>query len=105
MSQNTIWNEILKKEAKGIDDNCDLGEIQKVEAEYIVTVKEIINKLKYRVPKHLISGFDGRTVYFGITMAQTKTISYGKNEPFLKLVISKHTAVYHGKLLMLDSSV
>ena len=46
MSQNTIWNEILKKEANGIDDNCDLGEIQKVEADYIVTVKGIINKLK-----------------------------------------------------------
>ena len=47
MSQNTIWNEILKKEANGIDDNCDLGEIQKVETYYIVTVKGIINKLKF----------------------------------------------------------
>jgi hypothetical protein len=82
MSQNTIWNEILKKEAKGIDDNCDLGEIQKVEAEYIVTVKEIINKLKYRVPKHLISGFDGRTVYFGITKAQTKRYLMEKTSRF-----------------------
>jgi hypothetical protein len=72
MSQNTIWNEILKKEANGIDDNCDLGEIQKVEEEYIVTVKGIINKLKYRIPKHLIAGFDGRTLYFGITKSQTK---------------------------------
>jgi hypothetical protein len=72
MSRNTIWNEILKKEANGIDDNCDLGEIQKVEADYIVTVKGIINKLKFRIPKHLIAGFDGRTLYFGITKAQTK---------------------------------
>ena len=72
MSQNTIWNELLKKEANGIDNNCDLGEIQKVEAENIVTVKGIINKLKYRIPKHLIAGFDGRTLYFGITKAQAK---------------------------------
>ena len=72
MSQNTIWKEILKKEAKGIDDNCDLGEIQKVEADNIVTVKGINNKLKYHIPKHLIAGYDGRTLYFGITKAQTK---------------------------------
>ena len=97
MSQNTIWNEIVKKEANGIDDNCDLGEIQKVEADYIVTVKGIINKLKFRIPKHLIAGFDGRTVYFGITKTQAKRYSDGQNEPFLKLVISKHNAVYHGK--------
>jgi hypothetical protein len=62
MSQNTVWNEILKKEANGIDDNCDLCEIQKVEADYIVTVKRIINKLKYHIPKHLIGGFYGRTL-------------------------------------------
>ena len=82
MSQNMIWNEILKKEANGIDDNCDLGEIQKVEADYIVTVKGIINKLKYHIPKHLIAGFDGRTLYFGITKAQTKRYLMGKASRF-----------------------
>ncbi len=82
MSQNTIWNEILKKEAKGIDDNCDLGEIQKLEAEYIVTVNGIINKLKYRIPKHLIAGFDGRTAYLGITKAQTKRYLMEKTSRF-----------------------
>jgi hypothetical protein len=72
MCQNTIWNELLKKEANGIDDNCDLGEIQEVEADYIVTVKGIVNKLKFRIPRNLIAGFDGRTLYFGITKAQAK---------------------------------
>jgi hypothetical protein len=82
MSQNTIWNEILKKEANGIDDNCDLGEIQKIEADYIVTVKGIINKLKFRIPKHLIAGFDGRTLYFGITKAQAKRYRTYKTSRF-----------------------
>lgn len=82
MSQNTIWNELLKKEANGIDNNCDLGEIQKVEAENIVTVKGIINKLKYRIPKRLIAGFDGRTLYFGITKEQTKRYLMEKTSRF-----------------------
>ncbi len=72
MSQNTVWDELLKKEANGIDDNCDLGEVQKVEADVIVTEKGIINKEKYRIPKNLIAGFDGRTLYFGIRKTETK---------------------------------
>ena len=34
MSPHIVWSEILKKEANGIDDNCDLREIQTVEADY-----------------------------------------------------------------------
>ena len=48
------------------------GRFKNVEADYIGTVKGIINKLKFRIPKHLIAGFDGRTLYFGITKAQAK---------------------------------
>jgi len=80
MSQNTIWNELIKKEANGIDDNCDLGKIQKVEVDYIVTVKGIINKLKFRIPKNLIAGF--RTLYFGITKAQAKRYQMDKTSRF-----------------------
>ena len=82
MSQNPIWNESLKKEANGIDDNCHLGEIQKVEAEYVVTEKGIINKLKFRIPKNVIAGFDGRTLYFGITKAQAKRYLMDKSNRF-----------------------
>jgi len=33
----TVYNaeDVLKKEAKGIDDNADLGEVQEVSPEYI----------------------------------------------------------------------
>ena len=36
-----IYNpeDVLKKEARGIDDNADLGEVQEVNPEYIVTQK------------------------------------------------------------------
>jgi hypothetical protein len=30
------WNETIKKEARGIDD-ADFGEIQSVDAEYVIT--------------------------------------------------------------------
>ena len=82
MSQNTIWNEILKKEANGIDDNCDLGEIQKVEADYIVTAKGIINKLKFSYTKASHRWLRWRTLYFGITRAQAKRYLMDKTSRF-----------------------
>lgn len=42
MSLDTAWSDILKKEATGIDD-CDLGEVQQIGTDFIVTEKGIIN--------------------------------------------------------------
>jgi hypothetical protein len=46
MSLDTAWSGILKKEATGIDD-CDLGEVQQIGTDFIVTEKGIINKKRY----------------------------------------------------------
>ena len=43
MSQNAAWHKILKKVAFGID-NCDLGKVQQVGPDIIVTEKGIVNK-------------------------------------------------------------
>jgi hypothetical protein len=50
MSLDTAWSDILKKEATGIDD-CDLGEVQQIGTNFIVTEKGIINKKRYCIPK------------------------------------------------------
>lgn len=71
MSLDTAWSDILKKEATGIDD-CDLGEVQQIGTDFIVTEKGIINKKKYCIPKNLIAGFDGHTLYFRIMKADSK---------------------------------
>jgi hypothetical protein len=49
-----------------------LGEVRQVEQELIVTEKGIINKRRYRIPKNLIAGFDGHTLYFKIMKAEAK---------------------------------
>jgi hypothetical protein len=58
MSLNTAYSDILKKEATGIDD-FDLGEVQQIGTDFIVTEKGIINKKRYCIPKNLIEDFDG----------------------------------------------
>jgi hypothetical protein len=71
MSLARAWRDILKKEATGIDD-CDLGKVQQIGTDFIVTEKGIINKKRYCIPKNLIAGFDGHTLYFRIMKAESK---------------------------------
>lgn len=71
MILNTAWNALSKKKAGGVDD-CDLGVVEEVQDEFIVTEKGIINKKRYYLPKILIAGFDGHTLYFRIMKAESK---------------------------------
>lgn len=74
MSENSpIINpeDVIKKEARGID-NADLGEVQEVGIDYIVTQKGILDKDKYYIPKNLVDHFDGHNVFFRITEKEAK---------------------------------
>jgi hypothetical protein len=66
VSNITNWDELLKKEARGIND-YDLGEIHEVEPEIVVTKKGIVDKDKFYLPKRLVERFDGDKVWFSIT--------------------------------------
>ena len=43
MSVNIDWNEIIKKEARGIND-FDLGEVQEIQSDVVVTPKRCIRQ-------------------------------------------------------------
>ena len=61
---------IINKKAKGID-NIDLGEIQKITSEYIITEKKDIdinkNKNKISIPRNLVERWDEDNVWFQVT--------------------------------------
>ena len=65
-SKNIPWNEIIKKEARGIND-ADLGKIQDVGSDSIVTKKGIINTKLFDIPKDLVESYDDDIVYFKLT--------------------------------------
>jgi hypothetical protein len=58
--------EIIKKEARGLGDD-DLGEVQQVTGEFIITQKGTVDKEQYYIPKNLVDHFDGITVFFTVT--------------------------------------
>ena len=61
---------IINKKAKGIG-NIDLGEIQKITSEYIITEKKDIdinkNKNKISIPRNLVERWDEDSVWFQVT--------------------------------------
>ena len=77
------WNEIIKKEARGID-NSDFGEIQSVDSEYVLTQKGIIDKEFFSFPKNFAQGYDGDKVWFKVTEEEARN-SYLQNPPNIKL--------------------
>ena len=72
-NESTAFNpeEIIKKEARGLGD-ADLGEVQEVTGEFIVTQKGTIDKDVFYIPKNLVDHFDGRTVFFTVTEEEAK---------------------------------
>ena len=62
---------IVKKEAKGLND-FSLGEVQAVGTNYIFTQKGTISKSKFYIPKYLVRGFDGHTLWFNVSQSQAE---------------------------------
>ena len=72
-SESTAFNpeEIIKKEARGLGD-ANLGEVQEVTGEFIVTQKGTVDKEQYYIPINLVDHFDGSTVFFTISEEEAK---------------------------------
>jgi hypothetical protein len=65
------WNDIIKKEARGIN-NEDLGEVQDVTEDYVLVAKGVINKEKYFIPRDLAVGYNGTILIFDISAEDAK---------------------------------
>lgn len=59
------WSDVIKKEARGTDTS-DLGEVQEIGQNYIVTQRGTVDKEKYYIPKYFVHGYDGETLWFDI---------------------------------------
>lgn len=58
MGETIDWENVIKKEARGIND-FDLGEVQEVSGEQVITKKAIFDKDKFYLPKSKVNSFDG----------------------------------------------
>jgi uncharacterized protein (TIGR02271 family) len=64
------WDDVIKKEARGASDDSDFGEVQEVGQHYVLTQRGMVNKEKFYVPKYLVQGYDGHTLWFNASENQ-----------------------------------
>ena len=63
MNSNINWNDVIKKKARGIN-NEDFGEIQDIQGQYVLVQKGILNKERFYIPKDLAESYDGYVLRF-----------------------------------------
>jgi hypothetical protein len=66
MTQDIKWDEIIKKEARGIND-ADLGEVQEVTSDSVITKKGLVDKERFYLPKDKVVRFDGHNLWLNIS--------------------------------------
>ncbi|MFL6422272.1 MAG: hypothetical protein ACJ71R_01620, partial [Nitrososphaeraceae archaeon] len=81
MSSSTIdWSDVIKKEARGSNDE-DLGEVHEVGENYVLVQRGLINKDKFYIPKDIVESYDGDVLRFSITEEDAKTRFLGDSPP------------------------
>jgi len=78
-SGNIVWKDIMKKEARGIN-NEDVGEVQEVTEDYVLVEKGVINKDKFYIPRDLAVGYNGTILIFNIAAEEAKS-KYLRDSP------------------------
>ena len=101
-SKDIPWNEIIKKEAVGIN-NDDLGKVQEVSSVSILTKKGFLNTEFFDIPKNLVERYDGDKVYFTISEEQAKSFSK-RNSSITTEKEKEDYSINHSKITVGDEN-
>jgi hypothetical protein len=74
MSNNNVdLSDVIKKEARGIND-ADLGEVQEVRQDSVITKAGVVDKEVYSFPKNLVEKYDGHNLWFRVTKEDAENL-------------------------------
>ena len=65
MNETIDWDKVIKKEVRGLDD-YDLGEVQELDDEFVITKKGVVDKDKFYLPRSKAVKFDGDKLWFEV---------------------------------------
>jgi hypothetical protein len=71
-NNNIDWADVIKKEARGIND-ADLGEVQEVRQNLVITKAGVVDKEVYSIPKNLGEKSDGHNLWFRVTKEEAES--------------------------------
>jgi uncharacterized protein (TIGR02271 family) len=66
------WNDVVKKEARGINDE-DLGEVQEIGFNYIFVQKGLVSKEKFYIPFSEVDSYDGNVLRFKLSEEEIRS--------------------------------
>lgn len=66
MSSAIDWKDVIKKEARGIDD-ADFGEVQEISNGLVLTERGIVNKVLFSIPQSVVESYDGKVLRFRLS--------------------------------------
>jgi len=95
MDSDIDWKDVLKKEARGKNDE-DLGEVQEIINNYILVQRGIINKEKYYIPQSQVESYDGHILRFQITEDDLNKYAGNEAPPSIKEQNASTTAIDSG---------
>ena len=75
MNETIDWDKVIKKEARGLDD-YDLGEVQEIDQERVITKKGVVDKDKFYLPRNKVNRFDGDKLWFEISKEEAETYKH-----------------------------
>jgi uncharacterized protein (TIGR02271 family) len=101
-SKDIPWNEVIKKEAIGIN-NYDLGKVQEVGSVSILTKKGFLNTEFFDIPKDLVERYDGDKVYFTINEEQARSFSK-RNSSITTEKEKEDYSINHSKITVEDEN-
>ena len=101
-SKDIPWNEVIKKEAVGIN-NYDLGKVQEVGSVSILTKKGFLNTEFFDIPKSLVERYDGDKVYFTINEEQARSFSK-RNSSITTEKEKEDYSINHSKITVEDEN-
>ncbi len=95
MDSDIDWKDVLKKEARG-KNNEDLGEVQEIINNYVLVQKGIIDKKKFYIPQSQAKSYDGSVLRFHITEKDLNKYAGDKDPPSIEEQYASTTAIDNG---------
>lgn len=85
MSSTIDWKDVIKKEARGLND-ADFGEVQEVSNGMVLTQRGIVNKVLFSIPQSAVESYDGEVLRFRLSEIEAA-------DKYQKLFEPKPTAI------------
>jgi hypothetical protein len=69
------WDKVIKKEARGLDD-YDLGEVQELDDQFVITKKGVVDKDKFYLPRSKAIRFEGDKLWLDVSKDEAKAYKH-----------------------------